>query len=107
MSLINKQILPFTPQPYHPKKHHFKQLTQQHFKPSWNLLSFYPPHFSFLSPTQLQHLQNQYPKLQQLGVNLYSLSTHTHFLHKPSHHHSHPITKLQYTIIPHPSQTIT
>ena len=43
---------------------------------------FLPADFSFVCPTELEDLQNQYDKLQDLGVNVFSVSTDTHFVHK-------------------------
>ena len=79
MSLINKEILPFTAQAYDPKKMSLKKLLKKILKGSWNVVCFYPADFSFVCPTELEDLQNQYAKLQELGVNVYSVSTDTHF----------------------------
>ena len=46
-------------------------------------------------------------KLQELGVNVFSVSTDTHFVHKAWHDHSDAISKIQYKMIGDPSQTIT
>ena len=107
MSLINKEILPFTAQAYDPKKDEVKEVTQEDLKGSWNVVCFYPADFSFVCPTELEDLQNQYAKLQELGVNVYSVSTDTHFVHKAWHDHSDAISKLEYSMIGDPSQTIT
>ena len=69
MSLINKEILPFTAQAYDPKKDEFKEVTQEDFKGSWNVVCFYPADFSFVCPTELEDLQNQYAKLQQIHTS--------------------------------------
>ena len=63
--------------------------------------------FSFVCPTELEDLQNQYSQLQDLGVNVFSVSTDTHFVHKAWHDHSDAISKIQYTMIGDPSQIIT
>ncbi|PAJ27251.1 hypothetical protein APW32_11455 [Staphylococcus aureus] len=51
-------------------------------KGSWSVVCFYPADFSFVCPTELEDLQNQYEELQKLGVNVFSVSTDTHFVHK-------------------------
>ena len=38
---------------------------------------FYPADFSFVCPTELEDLQNQYAKLQELGVNVLSINRYT------------------------------
>ena len=55
---------------------------------------FLPSDFSFVCPTELEDLQNQYDKLQDLGVNVFSVSTDTHFVHKAWHDHSDAISKI-------------
>ena len=64
------------------QKDEFKEVTQEDLKGSWNVVCFYPADFSFVCPTELEDLQNQYAKLQELGVNVYSVSTDTHFVQK-------------------------
>ena len=91
MSLINKEILPFTANAYDPKKDEFFEVSDENLKGAWNVVCFYPADFSFVCPTELEDLQGQYDKLQELGVNVYSVST----------------DKIQYTMIGDPSQTIT
>ena len=89
------------------QKDEFKEVTSKILKGSWNVVCFYPADFSFVCPTELEDLQNQYAKLQELGVNVYSVSTDTHFVHKAWHDHSDAISKLEYSMIGDPSQTIT
>ena len=64
MSLINKEILPFTAQAYDPKNDEFKEVSQDDLKGSWSVVCFYPADFSFVCPTELEDLQNQYSQLQ-------------------------------------------
>ena len=45
MSLINKEILPFTAQAYDPKNDEFKEISQEDFKGSWSVVCFYPADF--------------------------------------------------------------
>ena len=75
MSLINKEILPFTAQAYDPKNDEFKEVSQDDLKGSWSVVCFYPADFSFVCPTELEDLQNQYSQLQDLGVNVFSFRT--------------------------------
>src|SRR5699024_2035695 len=52
-------------------------------------------------------LQDQYATLKDLGVEVYSVSTDTHFVHKAWHDYSDAISKLEYIMIGDPSQTIS
>ncbi len=46
---------------------------------------FYPADFTFVCPTELEDLQNQYETLKSLGAEVYSVSADTHFTHKAWH----------------------
>ena len=52
-------------------------------------------------------MQEQYADLKELGVEVYSVSTDTHFTHKAWHDHSDAIGKLEYIMIGDPSHTIS
>ena len=92
MSLINKEILPFTAQAYDPKMMNLKKFLKKILK-VLGCSIFYPADFSFVCPTELEDLQNQYDKLQELGVNVFSVSTDTHFV-QAWHDHSDAISKI-------------
>src|SRR5699024_2036878 len=68
---------------------------------------FYPADFSFVCPTELEDLQNQYAALKDLGAEVYAVSTDTHFVHKAWHDHSDAINTIEYTMIGAASQTIS
>lgn len=42
MSLINKEILPFTAQAYDPKSDEFVEVSNESMKGSWSIVCFYP-----------------------------------------------------------------
>lgn len=107
MSLIGKEILEFTADAYNPKEEKFVTVTNEDLKGAWSVVAFYPADFTFVCPTELEDLQGQYPKLQELGVNVYSVSTDTHFTHKAWHDHSEAISKIEYTMIGDPSHQIS
>ncbi|SOC43221.1 alkyl hydroperoxide reductase subunit C [Ureibacillus acetophenoni] len=104
MSLIGKEILPFKAQAY--KNGEFIEVSDQDLKGKWSVVCFYPADFTFVCPTELEDLQNQYPALQELGVEVYSVSTDTHFVHKAWHDSSEAISKITYTMIGDPSHVI-
>ena len=105
MSLIGSEVLPFTAQAY--KNGEFVEVTNDSFKGQWSVVCFYPADFSFVCPTELEDLQNQYAELKSLGAEVYSVSTDTHFVHKGWHDSSEKIGKITYTMIGDPSQTIS
>ncbi|MBV7391620.1 MULTISPECIES: alkyl hydroperoxide reductase subunit C [Enterococcus] len=104
MSLIGKEIAEFKAQTYHNGE--FGEVTNEDFKGKWTVLCFYPADFTFVCPTELEDLQEQYDTLQGLGVEVYSCSTDTHFTHKAWHDTSDAIGKIKYTMIGDPSHQI-
>lgn len=105
MSLIGTEVKPFTAQAYHNGK--FVEITEANFKGKWSVVCFYPADFTFVCPTELEDLQNQYPALQELGVEVYSVSTDTHFTHKAWHDTSEAIKKITYFMIGDPSHAVS
>src|SRR5690625_5890135 len=107
MSIIGKEVLPFYSTAYNSGNGEFVEVSDQDLKGQWSIVCFYPADFSFVCPTELEDLQNQYATLQELGVEVYSVSTDTHFVHKAWHDHSDAISSLEYIMIGDPSQTIS
>lgn len=107
MSLIGKELESFTAEAYNPQNGEFINVSDEDLKGNWNIVCFYPADFSFVCPTELEDLQNQYAALKDLGAEVYSVSTDTHFVHKAWHDHSDAISSIEYTMIGDPSQTIS
>lgn len=105
MSLIGKEIGQFYADAY--QNGEFCTVSMDELKGQWSIFCFYPADFSFVCPTELADLQDQYAQLQALGVEVYSVSTDTHFTHKAWHDHSAEIKSLTYTMIGDPSQKIS
>jgi len=105
MSLIGKEVKPFTAQAYHNGS--FIQVTEENLKGKWSVVCFYPADFTFVCPTELEDLQNQYETLKELGVEVYSVSTDTHFTHKAWHDSSAAIGKITYIMIGDPTHVIS
>ncbi|WP_211747587.1 alkyl hydroperoxide reductase subunit C [Paenibacillus sp. Marseille-Q4541] len=105
MSLIGKEVQEFKANAF--QKGEFLEVSEQNFKGQWSVVCFYPADFTFVCPTELEDLQNQYATLKDLGVEVYSVSTDTHFTHKAWHDHSETIGKIEYIMIGDPSQKIS
>jgi NADH-dependent peroxiredoxin subunit C len=105
MSLIGKEILPFKAQAF--KNGEFVEVTEADLKGKWSVVVFYPADFTFVCPTELEDMQNQYETLKSLGAEVYSVSTDTHFVHKAWHDSSEAIGKVTYTMIGDPSHQIS
>lgn len=105
MSLIGTVIKPFNANAF--KQGKFITVSDENLKGKWNVVCFYPADFTFVCPTELEDLQNEYKTLQSLGVEVYSVSTDTHFTHKAWHDHSPSIKKIEYTMIGDPNHVIS
>ena len=68
-------------------------------KGKWAVFFFYPADFTFVCPTELEDLADIYPQLQKMGVEVYSVSTDTHFSHKAWHDTSPAIGKINYYML--------
>lgn len=105
MALINTQIKPFTANAY--KQGEFIEVSEADLKGKWSVFFFYPADFTFVCPTELGDLADHYEEFQSRGVEIYSVSTDTHFTHKAWHDTSETIGKIQYTMIGDPTGEIT
>lgn len=105
MSLIGTEVKPFVAQAYQNEK--FFTVTEADLKGKWSVVCFYPADFTFVCPTELEDLQNQYQSLKALGTEVYSVSTDTHFTHKAWHDHSDAIGKIQYVMVGDPAHTLS
>ncbi|HVJ00750.1 MAG TPA: alkyl hydroperoxide reductase subunit C [Sphingomonas sp.] len=97
MALIGSTIKPFAAQAY--KEGKFVTVTDGDVKGKWAVFFFYPADFTFVCPTELENLADIYPQLQKMGVEVYSVSTDTHFSHKAWHDTSPAIGKINYYML--------
>ncbi|MFC3339149.1 alkyl hydroperoxide reductase subunit C [Paracandidimonas soli] len=104
MSLINTQVLPFKATAYQNGK--FIEVTDESLKGKWSVVVFYPADFTFVCPTELEDLADNYAEFQKLGVEVYGVSTDTHFSHKAWHDTSDAIKKVQYPLVGDPTATL-
>lgn len=105
MSLIGMHILPFKVNGY--KNGEFVEVSDNDVLGKWAIFFFYPADFSFVCPTELEDLANHYEDLQKLGVEVYSVSTDTHFVHKAWHDDSKAIAKVKYTMLGDPNGALS
>jgi peroxiredoxin (alkyl hydroperoxide reductase subunit C) len=105
MSLINTEVKPFKATAYHQGK--FVELTEADLKGKWSVFFFYPADFTFVCPTELGDLADNYAEFQKLGVEIYGVSTDTHFTHKAWHDTSDTIGKIQYPLVGDPTWVLS
>ena len=104
-TIINTEVLPFAATAFHAGK--FVQVTNEDLKGKWSVVFFYPADFTFVCPTELGDLADSYAEFKKLGVEIYAVSTDTHFTHKAWHDTSETIGKIQYPMIGDPTGALT
>ena len=105
MSLIGTEVFPFTATAFH--KGEFVQVSDADLRGKWSVVFFYPADFTFVCPTELGDLADNYAEFQRLGVEIYSVSTDTHFTHKAWHSSSETINKIEFPMVGDPTGAIT
>ena len=98
MGIIGSTIKPFTATAFQAGQN-FREVSDQDIAGKWAVFFFYPADFTFVCPTELEDLGEHYGTLQKLGVEVYAVSTDTHFSHKAWHDTSDKIGKLQYPFL--------
>jgi peroxiredoxin len=105
MALVNTAIKPFSADAF--KDGEFITVTDEDVKGKWAVFFFYPADFTFVCPTELGDVADHYEELQSRDVEVYSVSTDTHFTHKAWHESSDTIAKVKYTMIGDPTGTLS
>lgn len=105
MANIGQSIPEFKVQAFHNGE--FREVTHEDVKGKWSIFLFYPADFTFVCPTELEDMAKYYEELKGLGVEVYSVSTDTHFSHKAWHDTSEAIGKIQYPMLGDPTGVVT
>lgn len=88
--------------------HNEKEITLKlsAYRGKWVVLVFYPADFTFICPTELGDLADHYAEFQKLGVEVFSISTDTVFVHKAWHDNSLTIKKITFPMVADPTGKI-
>jgi peroxiredoxin (alkyl hydroperoxide reductase subunit C) len=105
MSVLNTKVKPFSAAAF--KDGEFIDVSDADIAGKWSVFFFYPADFTFVCPTELGDVADYYDEFQSRGVEIYSVSTDTHFTHKAWHDASDTIAKIKYTMIGDPTGAIT
>jgi peroxiredoxin len=103
--LVNTTVRPFKATAFHNGE--FVSVTDAELRGKWSVVFFYPADFSFVCPTELGDLADHYDTLRQMGVEVYSVSTDTHFTHKAWHDTSDTIRRIRFPMLGDPTGAIT
>lgn len=104
MSQIGREVGDFTVQAF--QNDEFKTVSKADVLGHWSLFFFYPADFTFVCPTELEELAENYDAFKAEGCEIYSVSTDTHFVHKAWHDESERIKKVAYPMLADPAHVL-
>jgi len=105
MSLINTAVKPFKAQAFQNGK--FIEVTEKSLQGKWNVFVFMPAAFTFNCPTEVEDLADNYAEFQKKGIEVYVLTTDTHFAHKVWHETSPAVGKSKFALVGDPTHALT
>lgn len=103
--IINSLIPEFSVQAF--QNGNFKTVSNNDLKGKWAIFFFYPADFTFVCPTELVDMADKYKQFQAMGVEIYSVSTDSHFVHKAWHDASDSIRQIQYPMLADPTGALS
>lgn len=77
----------------------FKKISRDDIAGKWAIFFFYPADFTFVCPTELLDMAENYDKFRELGAEVYAVSTDTQFTHKAWHDSSESISKVKFPML--------
>lgn len=104
-SIINSRVPEFKVQAFHNGQ--FITVSNEDIKEKWAIFFFYPADFTFVCPTELVDMAEKYEQFKAMGVEVYSVSTDSHFVHKAWHDASESIRKIQYPMLADPTGALS
>lgn len=101
MSMIQKEIEEFRVNVY--QNGVFSELTKSDVLGKQSIFFFYPANFTFVCPTELSDLENNYTKFREINCEIYAVSCNSHFVHKAWADASDTIKKLEFPMLADPT----
>ena len=80
-------------------KNEIKSIKLSDFRGKWVVLFFYPADFTFICPTELGELADNYEKFKNMNAEVLSVSIDTEFVHKAWHDNSKTIQKIKFPMV--------
>ena len=105
MTLLQHELTDFKVNAF--QNNEFHEVTKADVLGHWSLFFFYPADFTFVCPTELVDMVDKYDRFKAMGVEIYSVSTDTHFVHKAWHDTSESIRKINYPMLADPTGVLS
>ncbi len=96
-TIINTSVPDFTADAF--VNGEFKKISREDIAGKWAIFFFYPADFTFVCPTELLDMAENYDKFRELGAEVYAVSTDTQFTHKAWHDSSESIGKVRFPML--------
>ncbi len=77
----------------------FEKINFSNLRGKWLILFFYPADFTFVCPTELEELADNYTLLQKMGVEVASISRDSVYSHKAWHEKSREVGKVKFPMV--------
>ena len=103
--IINAQLPEFKVQAF--QNGEFKTVSSEDVLGKWAIFFFYPADFTFVCPTELVDMAEKYEEFKAAGVEVYSVSCDSHFVHKAWYDASESIRKIQYPMLADPTGVLS
>jgi len=104
MVKINQKAPEFEAKAFHNGE--IKDIKLSDYRGKWVVLFFYPADFTFICPTELGDMADNYGKVQGFNAEVLSVSTDTEFVHKAWHDTSPLIKKIKFPMVADPTGNI-
>lgn len=105
MTLINTPLPSFKTQAFHNGQ--FVDVSDESLRGHWSVLIFMPAAFTFNCPTEVEDAAEHYQAFQDLGAEVYIVTTDTHFSHKVWHETSPAVGKAKFPLVGDPTHRLT
>ncbi len=104
MSLIGSRIESFQLRGFH--ENQFVDISEKDLEGSWSVLFFYPADFTFVCPTELGDLADNYSEFLEAETEIYAISTDTHETHLAWHGSSAMVGRVQFPMLSDPTGAV-
>ncbi|MFH0971606.1 MAG: redoxin domain-containing protein [Candidatus Micrarchaeota archaeon] len=84
----------------------FRKISLSEYRGKWVVLFFYPADFTFVCPTELTELAENYEIFGKMNTEIISVSRDTAFVHAAWHDHSPMIKKIKYPMLADPAARV-
>ncbi len=102
---VGEEIPDFEVEAFH--ENDVKKIKLSDYRDKWLILFFYPADFTFVCPTELEEMADNYDEFKKSGAEILSVSTDTVFAHKAWKDVSPAIKKIDFPMLADPTGKVS